>query len=125
MFIATIAGNLGKDAVFKTTQGGTEFCSFSVAANTGFGDGKVTHWVDVTKWGKGSDKLADMLLKGTKVTVSGEFSTREHDGKTYLQLRADHIEIQGGRSDAAKQSDAPKQSAEPDYAADLDDDLPF
>lgn len=99
MQIVNIAGTIGKDAVAKTTQGGTQLCSFSVAVNTGYGDNKQTTWWDVTKWGKGTDKLAEMLVKGTKVSVSGEVGTREHEGKTYLQIRADYVTLQGGRGD--------------------------
>ena len=96
MQIGNIAGNVGKDAEFKTTQSGDPFCRFSVAVTTGWGDRKATTWWDVTRWGKGAEKLAPMLTKGTKVAVSGEISTREHDGKTYLQIRADHVTLQGG-----------------------------
>lgn len=98
MQICYIAGSVGKDAVFKTTQNGKDFASFSVAVSTGWGENKQTTWWDVTKWGQGAQKLADMLVKGTKVAVSGEVSTREHDGRTYLQIRADHVTLQGGRS---------------------------
>lgn len=106
MQIVTIAGATGKDAVFKTTQGGETLCQFSVAVSTGWGDRKATTWWDVTRWGKGAEKLSEMLPKGTKVTVIGEVSTREHEGKTYLQCRADHVALQGGRSEKrAEQGD--------------------
>lgn len=95
--IVTLAGTTGKDAQPKTTQDGTPLCSFSVAVNTGYGDRKTTTWWDVTRWGKGAHQLAELLPKGTKVTVIGEVSTREHDGKTYLQCRADHVTLQGER----------------------------
>lgn len=133
--IVTIAGVTGKDAQHKTTQNGKEFCSFSVAVNTGYGDNKQTTWWDVTRWGKGADKLADMLSKGTKVTVIGEVSTREHDGKTYLQCRADHVTLQGGRQDGgqrqersggARDSEWDRQKERDFYGADgLDDEVPF
>ena len=103
MIVVTVAGGCGKDAEFKTTQGGTELCRFSLAGSVGYGDNKQTLWFDVTKWGKGSEGLSRILLKGTKVTVSGELSQREHEGKTYLQIRADHIALQGERS-AGQQS---------------------
>ena len=93
MIIVTVAGALGKDAVVKSTQGGDQLCTFSVAGSVGFGCRKQTIWFDVTKWGKGADKLASMLQKGAKVTVSGELSQREYDGTTYLQIRADHVAL--------------------------------
>lgn len=131
--IVTIAGTIGKDAVSKSTREGTPFCSFSVAVNTGYGENKSTTWWDVTRWGKGTDRLAEMLLKGTKVTVVGEVGTREHEGKTYLQCRADHVTLQGGRQEQRRddglthrnqdgfgRGESPRQSQ-----ADLDDEVPF
>lgn len=125
--IVTLAGTTGKDAQFKTTQGGQTLCSFSVAVNTGYGENKQTTWWDVTRWGKGADKLADMLPKGTKVTVIGEVSTREHDGKTYLQCRADHVTLQGGRQDGQRQErSGGGGSQQRGYdSSDLDDSVPF
>ena len=124
MLIATISGNLGKDAEYKTTQTGTEFCSFNVAAEVGYGDKKQTIWVSVTKWGKGSEGLARILRKGSKVTVSGELSTREHEGKTYLQCRADHLAIQGTPNSGQSGGTGGGSSSGSNYD-DLDSDIPF
>ncbi len=117
--ITTIVGNVGKDAVHKSTQGGKEFVSFPVAAKVGWGEREQTLWFDVTKW-SGSQKLADMLLKGTKVTVIGRQSTREHEGKTYMQIDAMDI-VPQGRSGAG--SDTGAQQRAPATAGDFDDDL--
>lgn len=134
MQIGNIAGNLGKDAEMKSTQQGDQFCRFSVAVTTGWGDRKATTWWDVTRWGKGADKLAGFLKKGAKVAVSGEISTREHEGKTYLQIRADHVTLQGdagtngnARGPTAEQAsnrDAPGKS-NAGFPDDLDDGVPF
>lgn len=132
MQIANIAGNVGKDAELKTTQGGDQFCRFSVAVSTGWGDKKATTWWDVTRWGKGADKLARFLTKGAKVAVSGEISTREHDGKTYLQIRADHVTLQGDAAGAGNRGDDRQQpqqrgqsNSQGGFGDDLDDDCPF
>lgn len=87
-----IAGNVGKDAESKSANG-NDFCSFSVAVDDGWGDNKSTMWFDVTRWGKGAQGLAKVLVKGSRVAVSGELTTREHNGKTYLQVRADKVSI--------------------------------
>ena len=125
--VATAAGNLGKDAEFKTTQGGQELCTFSVATTSGYGDAKQTLWVDVTKWGKGAEGLSKLLTKGTKVTAIGELSTREHNGKTYVQMRADHVILQGGRQGERPVNTAAEygysQSQKPGNAPSFDDDL--
>lgn len=117
-----LAGNTGRDAEHKTTQGGTEFCRFTVAAETGFGDKKHTTWVDVTKWGKGSEGLARILRKGSKVTVLGEMSLREHEGKTYVQCRADNVKVMGTPEGAQQRRELERQQPPAD---DLDDEIPF
>lgn len=136
MIIVTVAGALGRDAAVKSTQGGDQLCSFPVAGSVGYGDRKQTIWFDVTKWGKGADGLARILLKGTKVTVSGELSEREHEGKRYLQIRADHVALQGERqadSGHRNQNGAGTRDnigrggggGSPAYQDDLEDDVPF
>jgi single-strand DNA-binding protein len=95
----TIAGNIGKDAVTRTTQNGDSVTGWTVAVDDGWGDNKRTLWFDCSLWGKRGEKLAGYLTKGTKVAVSGELSTREHEGKTYLTLRVADVTLQGGGQD--------------------------
>lgn len=121
--ITTIVGNVGKDAVYKEGQSGKGFVSFSVGASVGWGEKKETLWFDVTKW-NASPKLAEMVLKGTKITVIGELSTREHNGKTYLQINAQAVDPQG-RSSGAGSDSQPQERQTAGYASDLDDDVPF
>ena len=130
MLHVIIAGNLGKDAVAKSTQNNKDYCSFPVAATIGWGDKKQTIWIDVTKWGEGSQGLAKLLRKGSKVTVIGELSTREHEGKTYLQCRATDIALQGDAQGSERQERGGQGGT--DYGAqgggfadDLDRDIPF
>ena len=124
MIIVTVAGNLGREPEVKTTQGGDSFCKFALAGSVGFGDRKQTIWFDVTKWGKGADGLAGILRKGSKVTVSGELSTREHDGKTYLQIRADHVAMQGDKQSGGRAQD-PHTGAHGGDGFDDGSDIPF
>lgn len=126
MLNLSLAGNTGRDAEHRTTQGGQELCSFSVGVSVGFGENKSTVWVDVTKWGKGSEGLARILRKGSKVAVSGELSMREHNGKTYLQCRANDVTVlgtpQGSREPDGSQGHS--QQREPAYD-DGGDEIPF
>lgn len=124
MLIVTLAGNLGRDAETKSTKDGTQLCSFSVGVSTGWGENKTTTWIDVTKWGRGADGLARILRKGSKVAVSGELSTREHNGKTYLQCRADHVTVQGTPGEAKREPDG-NQGHASGFADDMDDSIPF
>lgn len=130
----TIAGNIGKDAVTRTTGQGDKVTSWSVAVEERQGQDKRTIWFDCTLWGKRGESLAQYLTKGSKVSVSGELSTREHEGKTYLTVRADQVSLMGGgerqeRSDPARQEpEGYKGGSAPAGGAgrtDLDDEIPF
>ena len=92
----TIAGNLGKDANLRTTNQGNNVANFSVAVEHREGQNKSTMWFDVSLWGRRGEALAGYLTKGTKVAVSGDFSTREYNGSTYFQVRANDVTLMGG-----------------------------
>lgn len=130
-------GNLGQDC--KTNNvGGTAVCNFSVAMKAGFGDKAQTIWLDCSLWGKAAEgKLPEYLVKGQQVAVSGELSTFEADnGKTYLKLRCNSVDLVGGKAEGGQQSPAPAQSrpaqsapasggSMPEPVDDFDDDIPF
>ena len=122
----SFTGNLGNDC--RTgNAGGTAVVNFSVAVKSGWGDKEQTNWVDVALWGKQAEsKLPEYLVKGQQVAVTGELSTREHEGKTYLTVRANSVDLIGGKSNAApapsQQAQKPQQAAPVD---DLSDDVPF
>jgi single-strand DNA-binding protein len=105
----TIAGNIGKDAVTRTTGNGDKVTGFTVAVEDRQGKEKSTLWFDVAIWGARGEKLAEYLTKGGKVVVSGDLSTREHEGKTYLSVRADQVTLLGGKRD----DDGQREEREP------------
>jgi len=77
MNIFIFSGNLGQDAECRFTPDGKPVVSFSVASTAGYGDKQKTTWIRCNAWGERYQKIAGYLLKGKKVTVSGEFSQRE------------------------------------------------
>lgn len=125
----TIAGNVGKDATTRTTGQGDKVTGFPVGVSEGFGDKKRTVWFDVSMWGKRGEKIADYVTKGTKVCVSGDLSTREHEGKTYLTVNASEVTLMGGNerregdgmSSQARTADRAQRPARDD----LEDLVPF
>ena len=106
----TIAGNIGKDAVTRTTGNGDKVTSWSVAVEERNGQEKRSLWFDCTLWGKRGESLAQYLTKGGKVAVSGELSTRDHEGKTYLTIRVDQVTLQGGKPDGERQERSQQSS---------------
>ena len=128
MQIITVAGKLGRDAELRSA-GNDQVCSFSVAVDQRNGRDKSTNWWRVSLWGKRGEALAQYLTKGASVTVSGEFSLTEYEGKPQLNIRASEIALQGGKSDGAPAGDgsrgAPSQTGRQANAnaADIDDDM--
>lgn len=122
-------GNLGKDCR-KGMAGDTAVLNFSIGVKSGFGTKEQTIWIDCALFGKQAEsKLADYLLKGQQVAVSGELGTRTHEDKVYLTLRVNSIDLVGGKkeggSSPAPQQQRPQpsqQSAPPD---DFDENIPF
>jgi len=90
-----IAGNVGKDAELRTTQNSKDVASFSVAVSNG--KDRDATWFDCSLWGERGKKLAQYIRKGDKITVMGEVSAREHNGKAYLQVFVRELTLQGGK----------------------------
>ena len=124
----TIAGNIGKDAVTRRTQGGDAVTGWSLAVEERAGQEKRTLWFDCSLWGKRGEALAPYLTKGSRVAVSGDLSTREHDGKTYLTVKASEVTLMGGGQERRDEPAAPHRSNASDRqrsdAPDFDD-IPF
>lgn len=125
MNILSITGNLGKDA--RTNKaGGTTVANFSVAVRSGYGDNEKTIWVDCSLWGKQAEsKLVDYLVKGQQVAVSGEMGTKEHEGKTYITLRVNAIDLIGKKGDAPAPAATPPVVKQQQESVIDDSDIPF
>lgn len=119
----TIAGNVGKDAITRRTQAGDAVTGWSVAVEERQGQDKRTIWFDVSLWGKRGEALAQYITKGTRIAVAGELSTREHESRTYLTIRADQVTLLGGGERRDGPSDDGGQN--PPARRDLDDEIPF
>lgn len=131
MNVLSATGNLGQDCKTNTV-GGTSVCNFSVAMKSGYGDKAQTVWLDCSLWGKAAEgALPQYLVKGQQVGVSGELSTYEtENGKTYLKLRCNSVDLLGSKGDSASQpspapsANKPKSPPAPSDGFD-DDSIPF
>ena len=129
-----IAGNIGKDAEIRTA-GQNKVTGWSVGVDDGWGDNKKTIWFDCNWWGQRGEKVAQYIRKGDKITVSGEMSTREHEGKTYITVNVNDVKLQGGNSNSgqSQQSQGGGYDQGGGYGGqqggvgsrDLDDEVPF
>ena len=99
----SFTGNLGKDCRVNQTANST-VCGFNLAVKSGYGDNAQTIWIDCSIWGKQAEsRLPEYLLKGQQVAVSGELGQREYEGKNYLTLRVNSIDLIGGKSEESNQ----------------------
>lgn len=95
MLLGVLQGNVTRDAEVRDVSG-DKVCSFGVASNDKVKGEEVVTFVDVSIWGKRGEALCQYLTKGKNVTITGPLSRREHEGKTYLQIRADQVAFGGG-----------------------------
>jgi single-strand DNA-binding protein len=145
-----LIGRLTRDAELKYTQGGMPICRFAIAVNRKkkAGDGWVEEasFFDVVLWGKAGEALAQYLVKGKQIAISGELHQNrwEQDGqaRSKVEIQAENVQLLGGgndrdgvrggppspapargRSDASQgQGTAPAGRQAPD---DFNDDIPF
>ena len=127
MNVFSLTGNIGQDAEIKETSTGKVVVKFSMPVSTGFGDKKETNWINCSWFGDRAAKVAQYMLKGSLVGVSGEFQPRKYNAKdgtekVSLDLNVRDVTLLGGRpSSEAKQVARPVKEDAP-FA---DDDVPF
>lgn len=126
-------GGLSRNAEIKYTAGGDAITSFGVALSSGYGDKKVTTWLNATIFGKRGEALAPYLLKGSQVAIVGEFTARPYtnkDGaeKLSLDVRVNDLTLIGGKPSGDMSVQEKKQSkldtTMPDEFDDLEQ-IPF
>lgn len=130
MQILTIAGNVGKDAELRRTQGGDPVLNFSLAVDNGKdreGRKRDATWFDCAVWGKRAEALQGHITKGLKLTISGRPSARAHEGKAYLGINVNELTFQGGGNGGGqqdqRQGDGYGAGGRP--SGDMEDAIPF
>lgn len=129
MINVTVTGNVTKDAESRNV-GSDGVTKFDVASNTKVKGEKQTTFLSCDIWGKRGTALLPYIKKGQSVTVIGELTRREHEGKTYLGIRVDHIDLQGksgGGGSSQDSGSSRSQAPAPATYADSDDSdqIPF
>lgn len=84
-----LLGNLGKDPDNRTTAGGMQVASFSVATTS---SRKIndkweteTEWHNVTVFGKMAENCIKYLAKGSKVFIEGKLKTDKYPDKNGVE----------------------------------------
>lgn len=95
---AILIGNLTKDPEFSTTPNGKAVCKFTIAINRGFGDKKVTDYLNIVAWEERAKTCNKYLCKGFKVCIIGRIEPRSYEAndgtKRYVtDIIADEVEF--------------------------------
>lgn len=82
---AIVAGNLVRDPEMRTTTGGANVTSLSIAVNRVYkADGEQKEevsYIDCTAWGKLAEMFNQYLKKGDPILVSGRLNQRRWEDK--------------------------------------------
>jgi single-strand DNA-binding protein len=121
--VCTFSGRIGKDAELRYTADQKAVANFPLAVTVGWGGDESTLWVKCALWGSRGEKLAEHLVKGLQVSVTGSASVRgfkraNGEPGASLQLSVRDIALQGGGK--------PQQKPEAGFRdAPAEDDIPF
>lgn len=153
--VVAIMGRLVADPELRTTQQGTNVCTFRIACERSYtqkGQQRQADFVDIVAWGKTAEFICKFFQKGSMIAVDGSLQTRHYQGKdgsnrTAVEVVASNISFAGakaaGKPAAAsydqqtknhvQQAKAAQNAPQPAYTQGMDDfavindtdDLPF
>jgi single-strand DNA-binding protein len=106
-----LVGRLGRDPETRYTAGGQAVCHFTMATDETYKDRagerqKRTEWHRITVWGKQADIAQKYLKKGSLIYVEGsirssEWTDKEGQKRTNIEINANTFRMLGSRSDSA------------------------
>lgn len=139
-----IVGNVGKDPETRYMPNGDAATGITVATTDKWKDKatgeqrEVTEWHRISFFGKLAEIAGQYLKKGSQVYIEGSLRTRKWQDKEgqdryTTEIKADVMQMLGGRSEGGEQRQAApqRQAAKPAPASggsgfdDMDDDIPF
>lgn len=139
MNVFTAIGRLGRDAETRYTADGKPITTFAVAVDDGFGDRKVTSWIDCAMFGERGPKIAEFIRKGDRIGVTGSirldtYKTRDGLEKSKIAMRVQDVTLLSAKQDSGNgtpRSNAPATTQRAPRATDeprgefVEDDIPF
>lgn len=82
--VVALNGRLVADPELKTTQNGTNVCSFRIAVDRSFtrqGEERKADFIDVTAWRQTAEFVSKYFQKGSMIAVEGSLQTRRYQDK--------------------------------------------
>lgn len=119
--VVTISGNLGRDPELRSTQGGTQVLTFSLAVSDRKRNPQNGEWEEVTNWipcvvfGNRAESLSRFLAKGMKCAVEGKlrqssYKDKSGQNRSKIEVIVDEVEFMSKRDPQPKNQPQQQQA---------------
>ena len=104
--IVAIMGRLVRDPELRTTQQGTNVCTFRIACERSYaqkGQERQADFIDVVAWRQMAEFVSKHFQKGSMIAIEGSLQTRQYQDKqgsnrTAVEVLANHISFAGPKA---------------------------
>lgn len=104
--VVAIMGRLVADPELRTTQQGTNVCTFRIACERSYapkGQQRQADFVDIVAWGKTAEFICKFFQKGSMIAIDGSIQTRQYQDKqgnkrTAVEVLANNISFAGAKA---------------------------
>ena len=113
--VVAIMGRLVADPALRTTQSGTNVCSFRIACDRNFarqGEQRQADFIDIVAWRQQAEFVCKYFQKGSLIAIEGSLQTRQYQDKngnnrTAIEIVANNVNFAAPKSaNAAPMGDA-------------------
>lgn len=103
--VVAIMGRLEHDPELRTTQQGTNVCTFRIACERSYtpkGQQRQADFVDIVAWGKTAEFICKFFQRGSMIAIDGSLQTRNYQDKqgnkrTAVEVVANNISFAGAK----------------------------
>lgn len=104
--VVAIMGRLVADPELRTTQQGTNVCTFRIACERSYtpkGQQRQADFVDIVAWGKTAEFICKFFQKSSMIAIEGSLQTRNYQDKqgnkrTAVEVLANNISFAGAKA---------------------------
>ena len=121
-----LIGHLTRDPELSYTPQGHALAKVSIACDSGFGESKVTDFINLVVWRKQAEALAQYTKKGSLIAVEGRLRISSYDNKEGKKVYKTEVIVDNAKFLDSKKED--KQPTAHDLGKDVvfdDSDIPF
>ncbi len=106
--VVALMGRLVADPELRTTNSGTEVCSFRIACDRSFvrqGEQRQADFIDIVAWRHQAEFVTKYFQKGSLIAIEGSLQTRQYEDKngnkrTAVEVVANGINFAGPKNNS-------------------------